>query len=671
LKKAGEKLLRVIKEVLLLRCLTTQRLAALLLALILTLTLAPAPAAAQGGTLQATILFTHDMHSHFLPADDGQAGTYGGFARLQTAIDEQKALHPDALLVDGGDFSMGSLFQTAYTTSALELCAMGAMGYDAAAFGNHEYDYRPGGLASMLNAAADSGGPLPALVEANYLPPQAGEAGYDEQAQEVWDAFEKYGVSAWTHLERGGIHYVIFGLTGIDSDACAPMSGMVLYDPVETARQLVEEARAECLSSYGVEPLVVCLSHSGTDGKGKGEDYELAKKVEGIDLIVSGHTHTCLEEPIEVNGTYIVSCGEYTKNLGAVTLNYTPGEGVSLAEYTLIPLDDTVAEDPGMALWVENAKGEVEQAYLSRFGLGFDQVLLQNPYQFESVDDIYASHHESTLGSLISDSYAWAAEQATGERVDVSLTASGVVRDTLPQGGVTVSHVFNSTSLGIGADGVPGYPLIAAYLTGRDLKTALEIDASISDFMPAARLYFSGVEYTYNTHRMFFNRVTECALREADGTLSPIEDGKLYRVAIGLYCAQMLGAVEDLSRGLISIQARDAGGSPLDMDNLDAYIVHDGQGNEVKEWHAIASYLQAMGGEMDPRYGQPDGRKQVYASWNPVELLKSPNMYTFLLLGALLFLVLLVIFIVCLIARRVRRRPGPGGARGYSSYKGR
>lgn len=648
-----------------------RRIAALLLALFLTLSMLPLPVMAQGEARQTTVLFTHDMHSHFLPADDGAGGTYGGFARLKTAIDQQKALHPDALLVDGGDFSMGSLFQTAYAASALELCAMGALGYDAATFGNHEYDYRPAGLASMLNAAAGSGGPLPALVEANYLPPEAGSEGYDEGAQGVWDAFENYGVSAWTHLERGGIHYVIFGLSGVDSDACAPMSGMVLYDPVETARALVSEARAECLASYGEEPLVICLSHSGTDGKGKGEDYELARKVEGIDLIVSGHTHTALEEPIEVNGTYIVSCGEYTKNLGAVTLNFTPGEGVTLADYALIPIDGTVAEDPQMAAWVESAKGEVERTYLSRFGLGFDQILLHNPYAFESVDDVYASHHDSTLGSLISDAYVWSAEQATGEQVDVSLTASGVIRETLPQGDVTVSQVFNTTSLGIGADEVPGYPLISAYLTGKDLKTVLEIDASISDFMPAARLYLSGVEYTFNPHRMFFNRVTECALRGENGTLTPIEDEKLYRVAIGLYCAQMLGAVEDVSKGLISIQARDAAGNPIDMNRLDAYIIHDAQGNEVKEWHAIAAYLQTMGGEMDARYGQPDGRKTVNPSWNPVELLKSPNMYTFVLLGVLLFLVLLVVLIVCLIVRRIRRRPGHGGARGYASYRGR
>ena len=87
-------------------------------------------------------------------AEDG--GESGGYARLKTAIDAEKAAHPDALLVDGGDFSIGSLIQTLYTTQAAELRTMGALGYDAATIGNHEFDHTGLGFAQMLNAAADA-----------------------------------------------------------------------------------------------------------------------------------------------------------------------------------------------------------------------------------------------------------------------------------------------------------------------------------------------------------------------------------------------------------------------------------------------------------------------------------------------------------------------------------
>lgn len=628
------------------------------------------PARADAPVTEAAILFTHDLHSHFLPADDGNGGVYGGYARLKTVIDEQKAIHPDALLVDGGDFSKGSLFQTAYSTSATELRIMGAMGYDVTTFGNHDYDYRDTGLAAMLNAAVASGDALPAIVEANYLPPAEGQEGYGEGAQAVWDAFENYGVERqYILMERGGVWFAVFGINGVDSDICAPMSGMILYDRFETAQAIVEAARAECWEKHGVQPLVLCLSHSGTDGKGKGEDYELAQKVDGIDVIVSGHTHTTLYEPIQVNDTLIVSCGEYSKNLGVLTVDYKPNGEVTLADYELVPIDGTVADDAAVSALVEGYKKEVDENYLSRFGLTFDQVLVHNSYSFDSVDDVYATAHESTLGNLLSDAYKWAAEQASGERVDMALTASGVIRETLAQGDLTVSDVFNVASLGIGADGVPGYPLVAVYLTGADLKNALEVDASVYPLMTAAQLFCSGVEYSFNTNRMIFNKVTDAALRRDDGMVEPIEDDKLYRVVTGLYCGQMLGAVESSSFGLLTVTARDAGGEPIDMDRLEDYIVHDGDGNEVKEWYAVAAYLQSMGGEIDEAYSQPDGRKAVCSSWNPVELLRGANRFTIILLAVLLAAAAAVVLAVRLVLRRARR--GKGAIRGYQGYRGK
>lgn len=625
-----------------------RRISVLLLALLLAAGLV-LPALADAPVFQAAILFTHDMHSHFLPAVDESGTQYGGYARLKTAIDAQKELHPDALLVDGGDFSMGSLFQTAYASSALELRVMGAMGYDAATFGNHEYDYRAAGLASMLSAAVDSGDPLPAIVEANYLLPSR-----EGELAAVGDAFDRYGVSDYILLERGGVWYAILGIMGVDSDACAPMSGMVLQDRVETAQRVVDQARAKCWEENGVQPLVVCLSHSGTDGQGKGEDYELARKVDGIDLIVSGHTHSTLEQPIRVDDTWIVSAGEYSKNLGVVTMEYRPNGEVDLTGYELIPIDDTLAEDPGIAGLVEGYKKEVDESYLSRFGMTFDQVLAHNPYPFESVSEIYATRHESTLGNLLSDAYKWAVEEATGEPVDLALTASGVIRESFAVGNLTVSDVFNAASLGIGADGVPGYPLVAVWLTGADVKNAIEVDASVSQLMPAARLYYSGAGAYYNTNRMFFNKVAAASMLR-DGVGEAIDDGRLYRVVTGLYCGQMLGAAESSSFGLLTITPRDAAGNPIDMDRLEDYIVHDAQGNEVKEWNAIARYLQSMGGEVEEKYARPDGRKLVEASWSPVSLLMNPNKFTVIAIAAAVVVIALVVWIVRRTVRRTRR----------------
>ena len=590
----------------------------------------------------ATILFTHDLHSHFLPAADEDGGEYGGYARLMTAIRQQRSIDPNAILVDGGDFAMGSLFQTAYPTAALELRMMGAMGYDATTFGNHEYDYLSSGLCDMLYAALDSGDPVLAILEANFLPP--------EDAAEVWEAYDAYGVEPYMLMERGGVAYAIIGLSGYDCRDCAPSSGMVLEEPAAAAQRTVDEAVAAAKAQFGREPVVVCLSHSGTED-GMGEDYELAQAVTGIDLIISGHSHSTYEAPIVVGDTWIVSADCYGKNLGVVKLTVNGGN-VAFTGYELIPIDEDVADDPEIAALVEQYKAEVENGYLADYGMTFDQVLVENPYEFDDSGDVKRTAHESTLGNLFSDAYKWAVEEATGENVDVALTAAGVVRETIPIGPVRVSDVFNAASLGVGTEG----ELISIYVTGSDLMNVLEVDASVYPLMNSAQLFLSGIEYQFNTNRMIFNKVDYAMLRRNDGTLEAIEPDQLYRVVTGMYAGQMLGNVEATSMGLLTITPREADGTPIDPARFVEYVVRDENGVPVKEWYAIASYLDRMDEEMDEQYAQPDGRKLIYASWNPVNLLRNANKFTWIMLTAILVMTLLLVGIAALVRKIFRKR---------------
>lgn len=599
----------------------------------------------------ATIFFTHDLHSHLLPAIDESGNSYGGYARLKTIIEEQKEYYPDAVLLDGGDFSMGTLFQTIYSSDAAELRIMGALGYDVTTFGNHEYDYRAEGLAKMLLAASASGETVPQIVESNYLPPKEDDEGYHSDSAAVWDAFQTYGVKDYTVIPRGGINYAVFGMVGLDSDACAPMSGMILHDIESTAQEMVKRIEAEV-----PEPrLIVCLSHSGTseDNK-KSEDYQLASKVDGIDVIISGHTHSTLEEPLVVNDTYIVSGGEYSKNLGVLQLECKDGS-YTLSDYQLIPIHEDIPADPFISSKIDEYGKLVETNYLSQFGdLGFNEVLAHNPYTFESISDLDQYHQETNLGNLIADSYKWAVEQAEGEDgapIDFALTANGVIRESFSQGDITVEQVFNALSLGIGADQIPGYPLVAVYITGKDLKNAFEVDASVTDLMPAAQLYFSGMTFTFNPHRMIFNKVTDCGQFLNDGTIVPIEDERLYRVVTGLYCGQMLGAVNGKSFGILNITPRDAQGN--EITNLEDCIIHTANGSELKEWYALASYLQSLE-TLPETYSQPQGRKIMNDSWNPIELLKNPNAVTLTVLGVVIVLIVLMIGIFMLIRTKMR-----------------
>ena len=171
---------------------------------------------------------------------------------------------------------------------------------------------------------------------------------------------------------------------------------------------------------------------------------------------------------------------------------------------------------------------------------------------------------EQQLGNLISDSYIYALKQAEGQdyvRVDVSVTPLGVVRESIDKGNVTVAKAFEISSLGIGNDGVAGYPLCSVYLYGRELWDLAEIDASVSSLMPYAQLYCSGLKYSINTNRIFLNRVYDCWLVDDNGNRVEIEDDKLYRVVSGMSSVILLGTVKEKSFGLLELTPKDENGT--------------------------------------------------------------------------------------------------------------
>lgn len=661
-----------------------RRFSAFFLALLLAvLCVLPVGAVAEGCTQETnvtTILFTHDLHSHFLPQPTAEGGESGGYARLKTVIDGERAMNPDALLVDGGDFSIGSLIQTLYTTQAAELRTMGAMGYDAVTIGNHEFDHKGVGFAEMLNSAKaaqqaavelllvdarpledmdayrERFGPvtpvLPTLLEANYAPA-------DDNPDRVFirSAMEDYGVTDCMTLERGGVTYGLFGLMGVDSDECAPTSGFTRTDAAKAAKRCVETLKGE-----GAE-IIVCLSHSGTgDSLASSEDEELAKAVDGIDVIVSGHTHSTLAEPLVVNDTYIVSSGPYCQNLGSLTFSWDGSGQKRLLDYRLIPIDETVAEDPEIAGLVEQWKDMVGETYLARYGLTYDEVLTRSDYDLNTPAS--AVQENNGLGTLVSDAFLWADRTLNTAYADsphtVAVTADGVLRANLPAGDLTAAMAFDVLSMGVGEDGTSGFPLVAVYLTGKELKAAMEVDASVTPIMPAAQLYMSGAKYAFNTKRMFFNRVYDAALTDVTfdesgtGNAYEIDDNALYRVVTGMYSAQMLGTVKSKSMGLLSLEPKQANGTPV-TDFADC-ILYDANGNELKEWYALAAYLEQFGEDGLPdRYADPaNGCKQMSDSFAPGQLLAGWNGITWVVLG----IVLLILALILLLIRSLRRRSG-------------
>lgn len=606
------------------------------------------------------IVFTHDTHSHlntFTTMVDGLETELGGFARMNTLIEAQRAQKPDTLVIDGGDFSMGTLIQTVFETQAAELRMLGHLGCDVTTLGNHEFDYRSKGLANMLTSAQASGDAVPAMVVCNVDWDTMEAEGLTEGQQRLKDAFTAYGVSDYTVLEKGDVDIAVVGVFGKDALACAPTCELKFEDPIEAVKQTVADIKA----NEDVD-MIVCVSHSGTwEDESKSEDELLAKAVPDLDLILSGHTHTELEKPIQHGSTYVVSCGEYGKNLGELTLTQQADGRWAMSAYELIPITSDIAVHAATQQTIDNFMDTVDTDYLARFGYTKDQVLAENDIVFSTQKDLENIHEEHNLGDIIADAYVYAVENAAdydGVPVDLAVVPSGTVRDTYARGDITVEQVFNSFSLGIGADGVPGYPLISVYLTGREIRTAAEIDASVSDFMTTARLYCSGLNFTYNPHRLLLNKVTDVCL-EDDGQRVALEDDKLYRIVADLYSGQMLSAVTDMSYGILAIVPKYADGT-LITDFEDVIITENGR--ELKAWDSIARYMASFAdtdgdgiANVPTYYSTTHGRKLVDTSRSPLALLKNPNKFTAVYAGLLAAAVLLIVLVVLLIRKLVKK----------------
>lgn len=620
----------------------------------------PRSAFMEGGKSSITILFTHDLHDHYYPfqvEEEGEIKTLGGYARLYSVIKSEREKDPELLLVDAGDYSMGTLFQTIFSTDSPALRIMGKMGYDATTFGNHEFDFRAEGLAESLMAAKKSKDPLPQIVASNIFFPEGEDGSLSTDLEKLKEAMMEYGVKDYTVIERKGIKIGVFGLMGKEADSNAPMAGVEFTDQIQAAKDMVS-----ILKDEEKVDLIICLSHSGTKvDKSKSEDEILAKEVADIDIIISGHTHTTLDEPIIVGNTIIASAGQYGEKLGVLRVSKGQENRWQLEDYRLEPITHSIPMDEAISKEIEYYKSLVQEKYLSRFNLAFDEVLAYTPFNFTPLGQLGREHGEDTLGNLISDSYIYAVKKAEGdnyEPIAASVVPKGTIRGSFVKGYITVDDVFTVSSLGIGADKVSGYPLISVYLTGKELKTVAEVDASIAPIMSVAQLYLSGLNFTFNPNRLIFNKVTDVYLEGEDGSREEIEDDKLYRLVAGLYSAQMLSIVGDKSFGLLSIVPKTKDGVPI--EDFEEHIIYD-NGHEIKEWLAIAEYLKSFDKEdgipqMPDYYSQKQGRKIVDDNPSIFARIKNPNKIALMLYGIILLILTLIALLIRIIVRRLRRK---------------
>ena len=316
------------------------------------------------------ILHTNDLHSRLIgyapeaaysPVTVNDDKTVGGFARIATIIKTEKENNPGVTLVlDAGDFMMGTLFPSLEQESGFQLRLMKEMGYDVLGIGNHEFEFGPQWLASIIDASAKKG-EIPAIL--------IGNAKFDIKDHRD-DALEKeYSASLIKRkqiITRDGIKIGLFSILGKDAVNVAPKAAPVTFEKQSAfAKKMVKELRAEKCD------LVICISHSGVikekNGEWGGEDVELAKAVKGIDVIIGGHTHTRLDQPVIINGIPIVQASEFGQFVGCLSLSFSPGR-LKVESYRLIPVDDNVAGDVYINKLIEEQQKNINLEILKPLG---------------------------------------------------------------------------------------------------------------------------------------------------------------------------------------------------------------------------------------------------------------------------------------------------------------
>jgi 5'-nucleotidase / UDP-sugar diphosphatase len=636
--------------------------------------------AAAAEELYLTILHTNDEHGAIIPHSptvdyhpQRENPTVGGYARLASAVklirEEKGAAGEPVLLLSGGDYIGGSPYSWLIPRGyALELKLKQLIGYDAVTIGNHEYDYGPEILAGYLQEAGyPEAHRQTAVIASNTVAPTEHPLAAKELFQE----------NLLLTLDNG-LKVGIFGLIGEQAISYTTANDPVTFlDQHETAERMVED-----LHSHGAQ-LIIALSHSGVE---HGEDQELARSVPGIDVIISGHCHTALFEPLVVNDTVIVQAGTLLRYLGRIDLAVDPESGkVRLRnEESDIPYLSTLGYqfplDPEIDAVITDYTKIIDELIAAKTAGHFNN-LLDSVALAEFEIPNYPQLQETPFGNFVTDAMRLITEEKTGSRVDFALQANGSIRGSVKPG--TMPHALGQISvydlaeligLGIGPDGDAGYPVVATYLTGEEMRRVLEVAALLSEMMgDTFFLQFSGLRYSYNPQNavlfnvpfldqpipstMFFPSGAVISAErysgeghqtEDDSLYQPLEHGdeELYCLVTDAYVVSFLPLVGELMPQL-NLVLKDSEGNPVAEDQLDSLIVYS-EGQELKVWAAVLEYAasQPVGAsgfpEIDSYYASTAGRINPTGSFP-------------LVIWPLLILVVLVVLIVLLI-KGIRRR---------------
>lgn len=465
-----------------------------------------------------TILHTNDTHSCLFPL--GPQDSLGGIARMSTLIKQLKARGQNVLTLNAGDVFVGTFEFNKYLGYP-ELKIMEGL-YDAMALGNHEFDLGPPALAGILSGVIPGKPPvmMPVLcanLDLAKTPPYLSALVLPYLIKEVGEPGKTIKVG-------------IFGVVTTDPQHYSEAVNDFLTDPVEAAKLQVLE-----LQTAGCE-VIVCVSHLGL-----ARDTDTAAGlagVDGIDIIVGGHSHSVLEDPAEVNGKIIVQAGDFGRFLGELEVKVKGIGDVEWSRYKLHPVDRKVRKDPRL-LWTLNML-RVGLVFDPRFGPVLTKNIAWAAWDTEKTfPEDQPTFRDTAVGDLVSDALKWGLQKA-GYEVDAAMEALGYIGSKIYKGKVVGNDVMRVVPYGYDETSGLGFKIVIVDLPGPLLWAGLEYSVQYAPYAYDTAMQPSGLTFEYNSDYPAWSRVLWV---NVNGSLvNPYDPFTTYKIALNEQVYNVLNA---------------------------------------------------------------------------------------------------------------------------------
>ena len=498
-----------------------------------------------------TIVHTNDTH-----------GSLADMPKTVGAVKDIRGVTPESLLLHAGDAFTGTLYFNEFQGEA-DLAMLNMMNFDAMTFGNHEFD---------LGSSQEGHQALVDFVEGANFPFVSANVDFSKDTKfdgifndgSITEAFNNGEIYNGIIKEVNGEKVGIFGLTTEETpDISSPGS-------IEFKNYIAEAEKAvAAFEAQGVNR-IVALNHIGYDDNAAiDNDLILAEEVEGIDVIVGGHSHTALKKPIVVDNdatpTVIVQTGNSNSNLGVLNVEFDENGVVTSQDGKLISIRDLDYADEEAKAVLAPFKAQVDARATEEIGVS-TPIKLENPRTNGDNTQSSVRRNETILGNLITDGMLEKAKSFTGKNVIMALQNGGGIRAAIDAGPITVGEVITVLPF--------ANTLATMELTGTELKEAFEISLGQYPGENGGFLHVAGGKVVFDPAKPEGERIVSVSYLDENGEYVEVQDSVTYTIATNAFTAKGGDGYDVFAKAYEEGRVTDLGLS--DWENFREHLVSIG-----------------------------------------------------------------------------------------------